>query len=195
MANGKLVNIIFHNDGELWATYFQEQLSESETLKLNVFLQKDKALFSGSLDTRSQTHLLQSSVVIVIVTPCHMDFLLSKSSASYAKLIPCIEKGLLFLVGLDEEKLNAPDVRAITRMIFPNYNNWAKVTYNGDDSIKELMDKVTEIIERPDPILSKFTLIPTTVQCEVSSLKTMLVHTHTNQKYLEKHTPHRHRET
>ena len=165
----KLVSVIFNEDGNQWAEYLQAQLSNSAIVNSNVFLQRDTILFGDTLDSRSQTHILNSSVVIVILTPGHIDFLHSKEVANYGNIVPNTEKGIMFFVGLKEEQLTNNNFTKKTRKIFPNYDSWSKVNYVGENSIMVLIEEVVKKMAIPDPTQTKFTLVPTRLRCEVSS--------------------------
>ena len=167
MANE--VIIIHGDDGTVWTNYLDEQLTNCNTVNAKTFMQLDQNLFTSSaIDSRAETRILKADVVLVIITPGHMEYMFKNKRASYKHLVPTGVNGLMLFVGITEEEIIQPEHWTQTREKFPHYDKWGKVHYVDENSIKDLLEKIVEIMENtPENTQTNFSVIPTTLQCEV----------------------------
>lgn len=135
--------IVHNDDSKQWIDYIVRVIQQRHAdLRYQTML--DSSLQAAKL---TQT---TSQVVIVVLSPGHLDFLLNSTALRYTDC-PC---GLIFLCGVAVDELQTPcprisGGRALMREHFANYSQWLRLTHDAKQTeLRNTVDKIVEMASR-----------------------------------------------
>lgn len=138
-------------DAKNWADYLEEAMNQTLERTVRTFRREQRNLFPHDpTDQRSLNKIRKSTVVLVLISPYHVDCLLTDPNATYNIFVPDAKRGILLLLGVLEKDLESLRTR------FPQYDSWMKFNQNGEgEEIQQLLEELekrmmqAEVLSRP----------------------------------------------